>query len=287
MKNQKYSIRNLKQDFPTDEACLDFIFDALHSRKCSCGGTYRSIQGRKQYQCSQCRFQIAPTAGTIFHKSDTPLTLWFHALFVFSQAKSGFSAKQLEREIGVTYKCAWRMLTLIRQSLEQGKEKLRGSVEMDETYFGGKRKAGADNVNLSEVMKKKTIILGAVERKGNIRAKTSPNARARSLGKFLVENVESKGTLLLTDESNRYKLSARMYDRKMVKHRRKEYVRGTVHTNTIEGFWGHFKRSVRGTHKVISPKYLPFYLDGFVFHYNNRHNDTARFSALLGAVVRV
>src|SRR3989338_2427971 len=100
MKNQKYGIRSLKQDFPDDAACLNFIFDTLHSKECSCGGKYAPLfhmldgkfYGRRQFQCSKCRSQIAPTAGTIFHKSDTPLNLWFHALLVFSNAKSGMSS---------------------------------------------------------------------------------------------------------------------------------------------------------------------------------------------------
>lgn|SRR3990167_2863253 len=135
--NDKYGVKNLKRDFPTDEVCLSFIFDALHSRQCSCGGNYKLIKGRRQFQCSKCRFQIAPTAGTIFAKSDTPLTLWFHALLIFSNAKSGVSAKYLQRELEVTYKCAWRMLKLIRQALNQKGSKLTGKVEMDETYMSG------------------------------------------------------------------------------------------------------------------------------------------------------
>ena len=101
-KKHKYSLGDLKRDFPDDKAVLDFIFDSLHSRECSCGGKYSVLKGRRQFQCSKCRFQIAPTAGTIFHKSDTPLTLWLHALWVFSNAKSGISAKEMERHLGLT-----------------------------------------------------------------------------------------------------------------------------------------------------------------------------------------
>ena len=136
--NDKYGVKSLKRDFPTDEVCLSFIFDARHSRRCSCGGNYKPVKGRKKFQCSRCRFQIAPTAGTIFAKSDTPLTLWFHALLVFSNAKSGVSAKELQRQLEVTYKCAWRMLKLIQQALVQKGGKLTGKVEMDETYMGGR-----------------------------------------------------------------------------------------------------------------------------------------------------
>ena len=281
----KYTLRNLKADFPTDEACLDAIFQALHTKECFCGGEYHKMSGRRQYQCSKCRFQIAPTADTIFHKSVTPLTLWFHAIFVFSNAKSGISAKELERQIGVTYKTAWRMLKLIREALSQGSDKLSGDVEMDETYHGGKAKAGPNNCNLSQAMKKKAVIIGAVERQGRIKAEVSPNGKAKTIGGFLDRTIEVEGTRLFTDESNRYDLVAKRYDRHTVNHKRKEYVRGESHVNTMESFWSHVKRSIRGTHKHVSKKHLQAYVDGFVFHRNNRHNDSERFAVLLGTLL--
>ena len=103
----------MERDFPNDEAVLDFLFDAQHSRKCSCGGHYTLKTGRRQFQCSKCRFQIAPTANTLFHKSDTPLTLWFKAILTFSNAKSGISAKEMERQLEVTYKTAWRIKKML------------------------------------------------------------------------------------------------------------------------------------------------------------------------------
>lgn len=286
MKNKKYGIVQLKRDFPNEEACLDLIFDALHSRKCSCGGNYSRLQGRRQFQCSKCRYQIAPTAGTIFHKSDTPLTLWFYAIFIFSTAKSGISAKEMERQLGVTYKCAWRILSNIRKALPQGESKLSGDVEMDEAYFGGKGNAGRDNENLSQVMANKSVVIGAIERGGNMKAEVVPNAKAKTIGNFLWKNVAQENTRLMTDSSNRYGMVAMGYDRHAVDHHREEYVRGDVHINHVEAFWSHVKRSIKGTHKVISRKYLQSYLDGFVWHYNNRHSDSERFSSLLGALLR-
>jgi len=245
------------------------------------------LAGRRQYQCSKCRHQIAPTAGTIFHKSDTPLTLWFHAIFVFSNAKSGVSSKELQRQLGVTYKTAWRILTLIRKALPQDKKGfLSGNVEMDEAYFGGKGFGGKDSKNQREVMRNKSVVIGAVERGGNVRAKVSPDATARSIWRFLDRNVNPITTRLLTDGSNRYGNASKKYQRESVNHGRKEYVRGDVHVNRIENFWAHVKRSVSGTHKVISKKHLQSYLDGFVFHYNNRHSDSERFSSLIGALLR-
>lgn len=286
MKNTKYSIKNLKADFGTDEQCLDFIYNTLHSRKCSCGGSYARITGRKQYQCSKCRHQIAPTAGTIFHKSDTPLSLWFHAIWVFSNAKSGISAKEMERQLGVTYKCAWRILKLIRKALPQGNNFLNGIVEMDTAYFGGKGNGGKDNMNHRAVMANKSVIMGAVERGGKVRVTVSPDAKAKSIYKFLDRNVNPVTTTLMTDKARTYKKAVKGYDRYAVDHSKKEYVRGNVYVNTMDAFWAHVKRSVSGTHKVVSKKYLQSYLDGFAFHYNNRRNDSERFSALLGALLR-
>lgn len=108
---------SLRRQFPDDDSCLEFIFNVKHPRECSCGGMYRRISGRRQFQCSKCRFQIAPASGTIFHKSDTPLVLWFHAILAFFNAKGEISAKQLERDLEISYKCAWRILGTIRRAL--------------------------------------------------------------------------------------------------------------------------------------------------------------------------
>lgn len=284
MRKDKYTIKDLKRDFPNDEVCLEFMFDALHSEECSCGGTYKKIKERKQYQCSKCRFQIAPTAGTIFHKSSTSLTDWFHAIWVFSNAKSGVSAKEMERQLGVTYKCAWRILKNIREALSQHTNKLSGDVEMDTGYFGGRQRAGKDNVNLSAAMAKKGVVMAAVERGGNMKAKVVADSTAKSHGDFLQESVEL-GSRLLTDGTNRLDKVAVGYDRHSVNHSKKEWARGDVYIASAERFFGHAKRSIKGTHKVISRKYLQSYLDGFVFHYNNRHNDKERFAVLLGALI--
>ncbi len=284
-KTDKYSIRDLKKDFPTEEACLDLIFDTLHSRDCSCGGTYRQINGRKQYQCSKCRFQIAPASTTIFHKSDTPLSLWFHAIFIFSNAKSGISAKEMERQLGVTYKCAWRILSLIRKALKQSNKKLRGGVEIDTGFFGGRGNAGKNNEDLSKVMARKAVVTIAVERNGQIRAEIVPDATAKTMQDFIDRNVEKEHTTLITDSSKVYGRSDKVWNREKVDHHKKEYVRGDIHINTVETFFSHLKRSIKGTFKSISKQHLQSYLDSFVFHYNNRYNDKERFGVLLGTVL--
>jgi len=280
-RTDKYTIKDLQTDFPTNDVALEFIFNAVHSKDCSCGGTYKKVKDRKQYQCSKCRFQIAPTAGTIFHKSATDLTTWLYAIFVFSNAKSGISAKELERQIGVTYKCAYRMLKQIREALSQDSDKLDGDVEMDAGYFGGKQQLGAGKQ--AHAIASKNIVLAAVSRGGNMKAMIMPNLGKQAHDAFLTQNV-AKTARLLTDGAAVYKNAG--YQNEQVIHSKKEYARGDVHINTVESFFGHVKRSITGTYKTISKAQLQSYLDSFVFHYNNRHSDTERFGVLLGAVLR-
>lgn len=283
-RENRYGIKSLEKDFTTDEDCLEFIFDAQHNRKCSCGGSYTLKAGRRQFQCSKCRFQIAPTAYTLFHKSDTPLTLWFKAILTFSNAKSGISAKEMERQLEVTYKTAWRILHLIRKALEQD-GKLSGDVEMDSAFFGGRFKSGKDNAKQKEAIAAKTVVMGAVQRGGKARLLIVPDNKAKTHGDFLNEMIDPQGTRLLTDKTNRLDKVAVGFNRHSVDHGRGEYVRGDVHANTIEGFWSHIKRSITGTHKVVSKKYLQEYLNAFVFHRNNRYSDKERFWALLGILI--
>lgn len=284
----KYGIRELKADFPSDEACLQYLFDCLHSRECSCGGRYSRLKGRRQFQCSKCRYQIAPMSGTILEKSTSPLALWFHAIFVFSNAKSGISAKEMERQLNVTYKTAWRMLHLIRKSLKQGDEKLNGIVEADESYHGGKGDGGIYNKNQSKVMRQKTKVVTAIERGGDTRTQVIPRASRSILQQFIRRNVQ-EGASLFTDGSRQYPEQG--FDRGSIEHGRKQWTKErpngeVVHINSVESFTAHIKRSIKGTHKAVSKKHFQEYLDAFVWLRNNRHNDRLRFEALLGAIVQ-
>jgi transposase-like protein len=280
-RSNKYGIRELRRDFPSDKACLEFIFNKSHSRKCSCGGMYSLKKGRKLFQCSRCRFQIAPTAKTAFHKSSTSLVLWFHAIMVFSNAKSGISAKQLERHLAVTYKCAWRILYSIRTSLAQSLRKLEGVVEIDGAYMGGRKSAKQGR---SEAILSKPVVLAAIERTGEVRVKQVQGTGARPTTDFIFSNIDSSAKLM-TDKSSSYIRTDKIYRRQSVNHSQKEYVRKNVHVNAVESFWSHVKRSVAGNHKSVSKQHLQSYLDALAFHYNNRDNDRGRFQALLGILL--
>lgn len=276
----KYGLRDLEHDFPDEAACLSFVYDALHSRKCSCGGEYRLLSGRRQFQCSRCRFQIAPMAGTIFEKSSTPLRLWFHAIMAFSNAKSGISAKELERELNVTYKCAYRILSLIRKALPEDREPLKGIVETDTAVFGGVQKFKAKSK--AHIHERKATIMGAVERGGGVRAEVVENAGKAVTDRFLSKHV-ALDSRLMSDKAQAYKNVP--YESERINHLY-GYVRGTVHINTMEAYWSHVKRSIKGTFKSVSKKHLQSYLDAFSFHWSNRRSDRERFSALLGTLLR-
>jgi transposase len=281
-KETKYGLREFKAEFPDDDACLAFLFAARHTPECSCGGRYARLSGRKQFQCSKCRFQIAPMTGTIFEKSSSPLTLWFHAMFIFSNAKSGISAKEMERQLNVTYKTAWRMLHLIRKSLKQSEKQLKGVVEADESYHGGKGDGGVYNENQSKVMAKKMKVVMAIQRDGDTKAQVIPRASRSILQQFIRRNVQ-EGASLFTDGSRQYPEQG--FDRGFVEHGRKQWTKErpngqVVHINTVEAFTAHVKRSIKGTHKVVSKQYFQEYLNAFVWLRNNRHNDRVRFHVL-------
>ena len=217
--------------------------------------------------------------GTIFEKSPTPLSLWFQAVLAFSSSKSGISSKQMQRQLEVTYKCAWRILNQIRKALKQGGQ-LDRVVEVDATHIGGINKKSATRYD------NKTPVMVAIQRSGEMRAEVAKNLTMEEHKNFMEKYIKS-GSIVLTDGARIYKNSTKGYTRLSVEYRKGEYVRGSVHINKVETFFSHLKRSLRGTHKSISRQHLQSYLDAFVFHYNNRHSDKARFEALLGNLLRL
>lgn len=266
----KYTIKTLQKEFPDDRACLDYIF----RQKYDATGYY-PIKGRKSYVNAKGH-QIHPLGGTIFEKSRTPLTLWFHAIFLFASSKNGVSAKELQRQLGVTYKCAWRMGYQIRTLMGQGTDMLTGTVEIDETFYG---KGGTNQSKY----KKKDAILGMVERQGNIRVRKIPNRRLENILPPIKENVV-RGARVMTDEYqgyNRLSFSAYGYRHTNVKHGKGHYTWGETHTNTIEGFWGQFKKSVRGTYAFVSSQHLQSYLNEFAYRYNHRNSSVPVFVSLV------
>jgi transposase len=266
----RYTYQEFLEQFPDDKSCLSHLFKtAYRGKKCpECGRKkFYPITGRRSYACL-CGHHVYPTHGTIFHKSKTPLRSWFYAIYLMSQSRNGVSARELQRQLGVTYKCAWRMSNRIRKLMEQDKTPLEGVVEADETYIGGRHKGPTGRGALG-----KTAVFGIVQRQGNVRAIVVDNVKTYTLLNAIKESVR-KGSVMNTDEMLSYQLVVTLgIEHQTVKHSAGEYVRGDVHTNSIEGFWGQLKRSLSGTYCSVSRKHLQSYLDEFVFRYDHRHDE--------------
>lgn len=274
----KYTIKDFQKQFPDDDVCLDYLFEQRFGHLSDFKKYYR-VSKRKCYAHSDTGAQIHPLAETIFHKSSTKLTNWFYAIFLFSQSKNGVSAKELQRHLGVTYKCAWRMASQIRKLMEDEHDIFTGTVEVDETYYGANTKKhikgrGSEN---------KTPIFGMVEREGSVIAKAVPNVKSKTVMPLLRENVQI-GAKLMTDEYAIYNKAGLEFDHQRVNHGRKEFVRGEAHTNTIEGFWSQLKRSIDGTFHFVSPMHLQAYVNEFSYRYNHRFSAVHIFDLLLAKI---
>jgi transposase len=281
-----YTIKNLEEQFPTNDNCLEFLFDlrfpnGVYCEKCGKITNHYKRTGEKFYSCEFCGRGISPTANTIFHKSDTPLKSWFHAIFLMSSTKTGISAKQLQRELGVTYKTAWRMFKQIRKLMDEDVNPLSGMVEVDETYIGGKR-TGTRGRGASG----KTVVMGMVERDGNAITKVIPNVQANTLLPMIEQRVAKENkTIVFTDELQSYNGVEKLgYAHEIVQHAAKQYVSGIAHVNTIESLWSNIKRGIDGVNHHVSPFYLQGYLDSYVFRYNHRHEEQPMFLPILARV---
>jgi transposase len=280
-----YTRANFEEDFPHNDECLHRVFQNKYGRinKCpSCDKEfkYHKLTGRKVYSCQFCGNHISPLVGTIFEGTRVPLKDWFYAIFLFSCSKNGVSAMELQRHLGVTYQTAWRMAKQIRLLFQDVAGLLDTTVEVDETYIGGRRKGtrgrGADH---------KTPVIGLVQRGGNVKAKVTPNVKSATVQPLIRKHVKV-GTTLMTDEYGIYNRIERFgYQRKVVNHGTGQYVKGMIYTNTIEGFWSQLKRSIDGTHHSVSPKYLQSYVNEHTFKYNQRDKDGSIFHLLLSRII--
>jgi transposase len=287
----QFTFAKYKAQYPDDDACLAAILERRHGKaeacpECGVLGKLTKIAGRRAYACKEgCH--IYPCAGTIFEHSSTPLSLWFHAMYLMTATRNGVSGKELQRQLGVTYKCAWRIGQQLRILMKaradaQNPGPLSGHVELDETYVGGHIKV--KQFGKGEYLKNKTTVFGMVERGGTLRGKVVPNDKIETLHPLILENV-APGTTVSTDQHRSYrKLSKMGYIHGRVNHDVDEWVRGNVHTNTIEGFWSHLKRGIKSTHVSVSKQHLQKYVDEFAFRYNNRDKPAEMFNRLVRQV---
>jgi transposase-like protein len=243
----------------------------------------------KRYKCAKCNRQYSVRVGSIFEDSKVPLQKWFAAIYLITSHKKGISSLQLHRDIGVTQKTAWYMLHRVRHSLGIDKgEKLSGVIEADETFIGGKEANKHESKKTPDTqgrsVKTKTAVAGMVQRGGNIKAQVLPDTSGKHLRKFVLRNAEKK-SILNTDEWYGYKGLHRLYEHQIVKHNEKQYVNGSTHTNTMEGFWSLLKRGCTGIYHSMSAKHLQKYLDEFAFRYNTRNlSECTRFDKMLNNI---
>jgi len=278
--------------FPDDEACLNHIMEVRFGVRhvchaCGVEGTFHKLANRRAFSCASCGDHVYPTAGTVFQDTRTPLRVWFYAIYLFVTTRHGVSGKELQRTLGVTYKCAYRIGMQIRKLMAKadGFEMLQGHVEIDEAYIGGYREHGGPGKG-----ENKTIVLGIVERGGRTVAKSIPNLKMESVRPFIYENIKA-GSAVSTDESRIYDLlKSAGYDHKSVNHSKKEWTKYSYrrdefhHTNSVESFWRLFKSSIRSTHIHVSEKYMDHYLKEFTFRSNHRQMTNAMFDLLISAV---
>jgi len=282
---QTFTITDFFQRFPTDDSCLDHLMkvrygDYVKCPKCGKTSKFARIKKIPAYSCPHCGHHIHPMAGTPFERSRTPLQKWFYAMYLFTTTRNGVAAKELQRQLGVTYKCAWRIGHEIRKYMAHvdGDTPLGGRevVEADEAFLGGRKPGGHGS-------KGKTVVFGMVERDGDVIARVVKSRGEFTLVPHILENVKF-GSKIATDEFKSYKnLPEEGYLHGTVNHSQKEYVRGPVHTNTIEGFWSWMKRQIEGTHVWVSPKHLPKYLGEMEFRFNLRKSPELMFPVLIRA----
>ena len=285
------------KDFPDDDSCLNWLWKTRHSEngthaecpKCKdvkVFNRYKTAQSRQSWTCTACGYHLHPTAGTIFHKSSTSLHLWFYAMYLMTSTRCGISAKQLERELGVTYKTAYRMGKLIRERLmvqDAGPFEGTEPIEIDETYVGGKYRYPGRGKHLGgRSPKAKQPVFGMVQRKGRVVCMTVKNASRAQVFPLIEEHVLPASTVY-TDEYPVYRTLGKQgpYIHEHIPHGEGVYVSGDVHTNTIEGFWSLVKRGLDGVFHSVSRRHLQGYLNEYAWRYNMRNEPKGRFELLL------
>ena len=275
--------------FPHEDACKAYLMANRWSNgivRCPrCGNEHVCELATMPYkwECSACAsghsYRFSVLVGTIFENTNKPLRDWFRVMHLMLTSKKGISALQIMRYMGFgSYNTALLMCNKIRAALGNVEFKqLIGYVEVDETFVGGKAKnkhkgKGGRGDFGGTGGTGKAIVVGAVQRKGNVIARIIDNTSAEALNAFVRQTVSTKVSLLSTDEWKPYRKLSGEYPHGVVRHSKDEYVCGAIHTNTIEGFWSIVKRGIVGTFHKVSKKYLPLYVNEFEFRYNNRMN---------------
>jgi len=290
---KRFTITEFREMYPTDDACLDRIFQLRYNNlvcpKCENTNTYHRVKDRRSYQCQACANQIYPTHGTIFEKTTTPLTLWFYAIYLQTTTRNGVAAKELERQLHICYKTALRMNHQIKLLMaNKSAEPFTGVIQADESFFGGLNKNRHADKKVAESQgrscKDKTPVFGMVDLSGRVSAHVVDDTKGTTLKPIIDKHVDNEKSIIVTDEWLGYTKLKNEYSHVIINHLQQEYVRGAFHTNTIEGFWSQLKRTIKGTHIHVSKKHLQKYVDEVAFRYMQRDKQDTMFETILSHV---
>lgn len=292
MSNKAPTLRQFQDRFPTEDSCLDHLMRTRYGARHDCQGcdreaSYYRVKARRSYACEHCGYQVYPTAGTPFDRTRTPLRDWFFVMFQFCASRNGVAAKEVERQLGVTYKTAWRMCHMIREYMGavDGNSPLGGAgeiVEIDETIVGGSVSGKG-----SGYMGNKAVIVSAKERGGRAQLRVV-TSRTRGPMEAHIHATILPGTTISSDEFGSYRfLSEQGYRHITVSHKQGRHVgKFGATTNGIEGLWAQLKRGINGTHIHVSQKHLPKYLGEFEYRHNMRHLPHLMLDRLMVSFVR-
>lgn len=285
------SVIELLHQFSSKEKCIKFLEklrwpdDQPECPRCNSKSTF-PVRTRLIHQCKKCRYQFSVMVGTIFHRSHLPLQKWIVAIALMANAKKGISAKQIERDLDVTYKTAWYLMHRIRTAMRETSflKKFTGIVELDETFIGGKPRRENQRWDVDHTgnivstrrghkdkLKNKSIVMGIRERGGHIRTEIIKDRSSEILCSIVRANVNVNADSLYADELSAYNQLANDYRMGRVNHQY-EYANGHIHINSVESFWAILKRGVIGSFHKVSKKYLPLYLDEFTYRFNHGRN---------------
>lgn len=276
------SIIEFQGHFNTEEKCREFLeLQRWNGTPCCphCGSVNvkRFETDKRIFKCKEkeCRQKFSVTVGTIYENSKLPLTKWFLATYILAVHSKGISSLQLSKWLGITQKSAWHLNHRIRQTLTNNTDELLDGVcEVDETYIGGKESNKHFKNRVSQGgTGKKTMVVGAIQRKGKVKTKVVKSTDINTLTETVQGFISPVNSTMVTDEHNGYNRLHKLYEHKTVNHRKFEYVRREeilVHTNNIEGYWNILKKQINGIHHYVSPKHLQRYCDESAFRFNNR-----------------
>ena len=272
---QHMNLVKLVEQFHSEDKCRTYLEelrwpDGVRCPRCEQDKITR-IADRRQLACNSCDYHFSVTSGTIFHDTHLPLWKWFLAVYTMVESKKGVSANQIKRELDVAYRTAWYLCHRIRAAMSQAQAEgrlLTGTIEADETFIGGKVRGLGHGYKGN-----KAVVVGVVERGGEIRLQVAEDRTRKVLHEIVLKNTEPDAESIYTDDWEAYQgIGDHDTRHETVNHSAEEWVRGDVHTNTAESVWSLLKRSIIGSYHHVSVKHLDAYLDELEWRFGNRNN---------------